>query len=92
MSFISGYSLTRISLSALSRALTGPEPSEIFSKDLSLILIFTLADDVDAGTICLVLISVSINSAYSQEGKEALEMLDSMSDKYKKMKALNLLE
>jgi len=36
--------------------------------------------------LLFIIISVSINSAYSQEGKEALEMLDSMSDKYKKMK------
>ena len=36
--------------------------------------------------LLFIILSLSINSAYSQEGKEALEMLDSMSDKYKKMK------
>ena len=36
--------------------------------------------------LLFIILSASINSAYSQEGKEALEMLDSMSDKYKKMK------
>ena len=41
--------------------------------------------------LLFIILSASINSAYSQDDKKALEMLDSMSDKYKKMKVLHLL-